>query len=379
MHRLAYILPAAAAVGVVFYFDHPHQAWWIYLVGLILAEFLLYLAIHRASRQQEYLSGYALNVQHHEPWVERVVYTESYTDSQGRSRTRTQVRYVHHPDRWLVEFNTGYEVDVNQDVYLHYASLWGTEEQWITPVHMNCVAGGGGQLYEWNNVYADACTTTYYGLYINYLKNSQSIFRFRDIPDDEARSLGLVAYPRLHRSLLEGDVVLASPLWGKAYSVSDEAQRALQLFNAFEGARHQIHCFVLLFDASRQSLQTAVDQRAYWEGGNKNEFTVCLGLDASKPSPEVVWCEAFSWCDVPQLESAAESWFIAHRELNLKAFAQWLHDNVGLWRRKQFSDFKYLGIRLSPARTALVFFVALLLAALIVGVGFAIEQNQPFG
>ena len=136
---------------------------------------------------------------------------------------------------------------------------------------------------------------------------------------------------------------------------------------------------MLLFDASRQSLQTAVDQRAYWEGGNKNEFTVCLGLDASKPSPEVVWCEAFSWCDVPQLESAAESWFIAHRELNIKAFTQWLHDNVGLWRRKQFSDFKYLGIRLSPARTALVFFVALLLAALIVGVGFAIEQNQPFG
>ena len=86
--------------------DHIADWWWAYLLCVVVAEGLLYLAIHRAARQREYLSGYALNVQHHEPWVERVVYTESYTDSRGNTRTRTKVRYVHHPDRWLVEFNT---------------------------------------------------------------------------------------------------------------------------------------------------------------------------------------------------------------------------------------------------------------------------------
>ncbi|MBR2015474.1 MAG: hypothetical protein IJ998_08680 [Alistipes sp.] len=379
MHRLSYIFPIVAAVGTMLWLDHIADWWWAYLLCVVVAEGLLYLAIHRAARQREYLSGYALNVQHHEPWVERVVYTESYTDSRGNTRTRTKVRYVHHPDRWLVEFNTGYEADVTQEVYLHYAELWGTDEEWINPPHMNCVSGGGGQLYAWNEVYADACTTTYYGLYVNYIKNSRSIFRFREIDEKEAASLGLIDYPKLHRSDLEGDVVVASSLIGKGYTISDGEQRAIQLFNAFEGERHQIHCFVLLFDASQQSLQVAMEQRAYWEGGNKNEFAVCLGIDTSKPQPEVVWCEAFSWCDVPRLESAAESWFIAHRQLDLKAFAAWLHENVALWKRKQFSDFKYLGIRLSPSRTAIVMLLALLLAALIVGVGYAIEQNQPIG
>lgn len=375
MHKLAYILPAAAAAGTIYYFDHLHQAWWIYLVGLILAELLLYLAIHRASRQREYLSGYALNVQHHEPWVERVVYTKSYTDSQGKTRTRTEVRYVHHPDRWLIEFNTGYVCDVTKQTYLHYVALWNTEEEWINPPHINCVSGGGGQLYAWNEAYADACTTTYYGLYINYIKNSRSIFRFRDIDDKQAAQLGLVGYPELRRTDLDCEAVLVSPMLAERYTVGKREQRALQLFNAFEGKARQIHCFVLLFDASQQPLQTAMEQRAYWEGGNKNEFTLCLGLDTSTEQPTVVWSEGFSWCDVPRLESAAESWFIAHPKLDFEAFAAWLHENIALWQRKQFSDFKYLGIRLSPTRTALVYLAALLLAAVMVGIGFIIEQN----
>lgn len=79
------------------------------------------------------------------------------------------------------------------------------------------------------------------------------------------------------------------------------------------------------------------------------------------------WCKAFSWCDAPRLESATESWFIANPELSLGDYAQWLRSNLDLWKRKEFSDFKYLGIHLSPARSAcLAFITAVLCAAAVV-------------
>lgn len=377
MHRFAYILPIATAVGVVVWREHWEYAW-IYLLGVALCELILYMVIHRASRQEEFLSAFAHNVQHHEPWIERVVTTKTYTDSQGRTRTRTEVSYVPHPDRWLMEFNTGYVVDITPETYTKCIVKWQTKQIRINPPHPNCVSGGGGQLHKWNKQYKDAFTATYSGLYINYIKNSRSIFRFRDISAEEATSLGLVCYPSLDGPNLDIPVVLCSPTVAKHYTVPKGFQRALQLVNAFNGKRHQIHIFVILFDASQQPLSVAMEQRAYWEGGNKNEFTLCLGLDLSQGNgvPRVSWSKAFSWCDVPRLESASESWFIAHPELNLEAYAEWLRENISLWKRKQFKDFKYLGIRLSPLRTAIVYLVAIILSAIIFAVALWIEESH---
>jgi hypothetical protein len=118
---------------------------------------------------------------------------------------------------------------------------------------------------------------------------------------------------------------------------------------------------VLLFDAS-QGVGVALKQQSYWKGGNKNEFVVCLGVDYGDipqsmlhdRKATVKWCKAFSWCDAPTLESATESWFIANSELRLDSYAAWLRDHLGLWKRKEFSDFKYLGVTLSPGRQAVV-------------------------
>lgn len=377
MHRFAYILPIATSVGIVVWREQWEQAW-IYLFGVALCELILYLVIHRASRQREFLSAFSLNVQHHEPWVERVVTTETYTDSRGKTHTRTRVHYISHPDRWLMEFNTGYVVDITPETYTKCILKWQTQEEWINPPHINCVSGGGGQLYKWNKKYKEAFTATYSGLYINYIKNSRSIFRFRDISDEEAATLGLVRYPSLEGTNLDIPVVLCSPKVAKRYAVPKGFQRALQLVNAFNGERRQIHIFVILFDASQQPLSVAMEQRAYWEGGNKNEFTLCLGLDLSQEgqTPRVSWSKAFSWCDVPRLESASESWFISHPELDLEAYAEWLRENISLWKRKQFKDFKYLGIRLSPARTAIVYVVALILSATIFAIALWVDESH---
>lgn len=82
MHRFFYILPVVTAVVLFFYYPDA-DGWWEYPVMVAVCELLLYLCINRAGKTKEYLSGFATNVQHHNPWVERQEYEETYTDSNG--------------------------------------------------------------------------------------------------------------------------------------------------------------------------------------------------------------------------------------------------------------------------------------------------------
>lgn len=132
-----------------------------------------------------------------------------------------------------------------------------------------------------------------------------------------------------------------------------------------------IHIFIILFEAS-EGVEVALKQRAYWHGGNKNEFTVCLGVENGT---DVKWCKAFSWCDAPALESATESGFINNPTFNLAAYARWLRGNIHLWKRKEFKDFKYLGVNLSPGAKWGVAILTILLCAAIVYASYTLFMN----
>lgn len=360
MYRLAYICPVIVALAVMS-MSGTYSRWWVYALMLLVAELVIRLVVRRVTRVHEYLSGYATNVQHHEAWVERQEHEIEERDSDGEVHRRVEVSYVNHPDEWWMVLNTGRSIRIAEQVYNQCVAWWKTKEHWIDPPHVDCVRGGGGQLYMWNGVYENAYTCTYQGLYVNYLNNSNSIFRKGNISRDEVDMLGLVEYPKIE--YLDVDVVLLSSDVARRISINNGVQRCFQLINAFAGERFEIHLFILLFDASR-GIDIALKQQEYWRGGNKNEFVVCLGIDPDSLVPGrtlvVEWCKAFSWCDAPRLESATESWFIEHRRLNERAFADWFRHNIHLWKRKEFSDFKYLGVRLSGTRSLMLALVTAL-------------------
>lgn len=368
MYRLAYIAPVLTCAFLLVHFQ-DYEQWWIYAVMAAVSALLLWLAMRRGTRTKEYLSAYAISIVHHEPWVERVTYQETYTDSKGNSRTRTKVRYVHHPDVWFMPMNTGVAPHISRSTYDYYRRLWGTPVNHIHPFHPNCVSGGGGQEYYWDRVYENAATHTYKGLYVNYVKYSDSIFNERQPSKEEIEEYGLVDYPDFSSRHLETEAVLVSPLL--PIESSDDLNGPIWLFNAYYGESNQIHVFIILFDAAK-GVETALKQRALWRGGNKNEFTVCLGLENGK---DVKWCKAFSWCDTPSLEAATESWFIENPVLDINAYAEWLRNNVGLWKRKEFKDFAYLGKSLSPTAKWLI--TLLTIALCVAAVLFTIYGIMP--
>ena len=89
-------------------------------------------------------------------------------------------------------------------------------------------------------------------------------------------------------------------------------------------------------------------QKSYWEGGNKNEFVVCIGTDNSG---NFEWVDAFSWMNKPSLEVEVEEFINNNEDLTLKKFADWLPKQVvAHWKRRDFKDFDYLQMELTETQ-----------------------------
>lgn len=101
---------------------------------------------------------------------------------------------------------------------------------------------------------------------------------------------------------------------------------------------------------------------------------VCVGLDSRN---RVMWSDAFSWCDSPVLAVKSRDWFTSHR-LDLCAFASYIEPIVQKeWKRKEFSDFKYLSVELSNKEYwAIIIFMLLLNIGLSVWVVTNHYKNQ---
>ena len=337
MYIIAFLLPLMA-LGAAFFYGVNSSYWWAYALITAAAEGLVYLVFWFKTRSIEYLSGYVTRVEHHYAWVERSEHTEYKTDSKGKSYTVKRVEYVNHPPEYHWMLNTGKDFLISSDTFSRMCRRWGTGRYQISVYHPNCVRGGGGEACDWDGHEYHTETVTYTHRYRNPVKNSHSIFRGQRIGGEEAGELGLFDYPAVTG---EQDVVLVSP--GLKYTGDlGKANFELQHLNAFCGSLHEIHAFILLFPAEKGA-GIALKQRDYWEGCNKNEFVVCLGMDGDK----VAWCHTLSWMDEPTLDVAVKDWFVHHKTPSMTQFVSWLRDNLGLWRRKEFKDFRYLGWNMS--------------------------------
>lgn len=340
MHWLAYLIPLLLLGG--FYVYEPARLlcmdWTELLIVAGVAEALVgtvHALVRYLGKDIEFLSGYVVTAKHYNAWTERVVYYVTVSDGKGKTRQEQRVRYVHHPDSWSWELNTGHTSSISEYMFLNLVSRWGGQTYYFPTYHPNCVAGGGGDAVNWDKLTEHVETETYEQRYTNPLDHSNSIFRYEEISPEQAREKGLYDYPAIQNMKQE-------PIQGLGIATLAD-QRAFQLLNAMNGKAYQVHFFVLLFDAAK-GLTIAEEQRAYWHGGNKNEFTICLGVEQADEGILLRWCNAFSWMDEPVMELALESWAReqAGKPLNLIAFSEWLKDNLNLWKRKEWKDFAYL-------------------------------------
>ncbi|MBR5332975.1 MAG: hypothetical protein IKV32_06750 [Muribaculaceae bacterium] len=367
-----YLIPLLSCI-VLFAVSGSYYEWDVYawLLGssMALTGLIHWLMYRYRTRSTEYLGSYIYSIRHDNAWVERQVYIERVSDGKGGYREKERVRYISHPEEYQYFTSIGTSYYFSRREYNEIRHLWGT------PCHHGQICGShivNGvrfyQTYEYSDFLSDKPTdnpfenksiyrtmipVTEEHTYVNKIKNSNSIFRFENITRDRATELGLWDYPDNYGRDM-------SPILG--LDVEPFIDEQYRMLNAYYGALHEIRLFLIFFDSSAHGVEIAEKQRAYWKGGNKNEFVVCIGINRGV----VEWSRAFCWMDEPVLNVKIEDYLRTNPTLDLMTLHRWIREHLGDWKRKQFSDFKYIRVELNALQYWSLFILTIVANAIAV-------------
>ena len=360
MEILIFLIPIVT-VGILAFKFREKTAWWEYVVVLvpsILLFFALkYSFVYISSLDKEYLSDLVSKITYYEDWDETVMVTHTRTVSCGKGKTRTETYVVperrYHPKRYVYETVTGETNDVSEDEYKLICYKLNMPAVFKDMHRSYRSKDGDAYVTSWNRTRENSYPVTWTHLYQNKVKaSSYSIFKYGNMSEEEIKENKLFDYPEIKNND-------QNPILG--FAATDTDIDAVRYLNGYRGPKNQIHVFILCFD--NPSLEVAEMQKAYWQGGNKNEFVVCLGVKNNT----VIWCNPFSWSDEPMLEVKTRDYFIKHPDINFKDYAEWLDTQIDKnWHRKEFNDFNYLSIELSIG-----WYIAILIIILCYNVGIS--------
>ena len=287
----------------------------------------------------EYRSYYFTKIRHEDPWNERVRRTR--TVKVGK-RTHVQVYYVtvHHSDSWYIYDNGGDRSSISKEKYEELKNLWNTPMRFVDMHRHYYTINGDAQEYDWCGEreclrgYTESC------IYENRVKGSESVLRYREISKEEAKDLGLKEYDINNHVL--------------GMKLTKEERQSLNFFNCYYGREKEIHLLLLAFPSS-SGVGIVEDQKAYWQGGNKNELIVCVGLEPG--TRNIKWTECFSWQDEPVLDCKIKNYLIERKYLDVNDLTLFVERNLGDWHRKEFEDFNYIQTYLNHKQRVILLWI----------------------
>ena len=311
----------------------------------------------------EYHGGYMTRITHYDEWDEWIERTCTRTVHDGYDKDGNEITHEekydcsyreYHPERWTYVDNYGREeYFYNKEEFNRAMAELGYPKMVFRDMHRDYYTiDGDAQDYFYDGTVAHVRPLTWSRTYQNKVIASESIFKFEDISDKEAKKAKLFNYPSIQDR--DQSIILGVNL-GK------QTHKKFKYINAVYGRKKQFRVYVLIF--TDKPLEISERQKSYWQGGNKNEFIVCLGYNSK--TGRVDWCNPFSWCDKPTLEVATKRFFRERPYLanSVDSYASWLQNNLHLWKRKEFKDFDYIENTLTKGQA-----IALLIIILIMNI-----------
>ena len=336
------------------------MVWWEYLV-LILPSLLFTLItqlimVSVNSSDTEYLGGYVNRITYYEPWDEMVRVRHTRTDSDGEEEVYYTWEREYHSERYTyVDNESNWEHYLSKKEYEIIKKRMGNKAV-FRDMHRDYhrIDGDAYDIY-WDKTIEHLYDITTPHSYTNKIKASQShtIFKYSDISEEDAKELGLYEYPDIN-------LMNQNPIIGRY--ASDKDKQRIKYINATYGKTHQFRVYMLFYEG--KDIEISEQQKAYWQNGNKNEFIVCIGTQRDS----VVWCNPFSWCDEPKLETLTRDYFIQNSKVDIDAYGKWLQTQIPTkWKRKEFSDFEYIHIGLSKGQ-----YIALIIIMILLNIGISV-------
>lgn len=357
----ALVIPFAAIIILAAKFNHK-MAWWEYLAVFLLSFGCIAISKYTAetslTNDTEYWNSYGVNAYYYEHWNEYIHKTcedcTTYYTGTGKNRTshrKCKTRdcsYVQdHPAYWQLNDNINQSFGISQSYWNNLTIDWKNRS--FQAMHHNCHTICGDAYYtNYNNDSNKIVPIVTKHTYENRVQAATSVFNFQEVDTATISKYSLFKYPedfdKFNFSYIMGDDNM-------------KANKIMRYNNAMYGKSKKLHMLILVFRDKPQ--QAAFMQEAYWKGGNKNEFILCIGLNTS--SNNIEWAKVISWSDDKSLKVDVESDMVELRAYNIVKIANYLGDTVcKRFKKKSFKDFSYLTVQPSNFAVAMTYIITLL-------------------
>lgn len=370
----AFLIPLIISIACFFIYSKKITWWEILLnIGATSVGILIVTVIMSSSfkNDEEYNGYFIKEARYYEYWETYVDQTCTSTVSCGENCTTT-VTYdcsycdTNSPVYSLVDTGNN-EYYVSENEYKNYVRLWNHKSPEFVELNRRIDESGScgedGDMYRvtWNGDIKNSVASTKKIYYKNKLKANKSAFDYPTISSEKARSIGLYDYPKVD-NYYQNSVLGSDSL---NFKNKKYFNKRINYINGLYGNTHNSRVYILLF--KNKPLDIAIKQEYYWEGGNRNELVICIGVD---DKANITWVKPFSWTsnktilpnvreDLMEIGTLNNSEQIAVSiEKNIEKYFKWRNFEV---------DFKYLTY--SPSTGGMIF---IYIFALILSVGIAI-------
>lgn len=330
------------------------------LVCIFILKFTVEYSVHRDN---EFLGSMVKQVRYYEPWneyIHRTCYRSVRTGKNTSISVPYDCSYVdYNPARYTVITTEGREYDCSKELYTGLMHRFNNNL--FVELNRNSYTVDG-DLYKstWDGSELSAFPLTFEETYTNYIKSAdQSIFHMEPVDDSTASRLGVKDYPPL-TSNFQQSTILGAP----NTKYFNDADWKLRKINGRVGPSKQCRMFVVYFQNKPRA--SAFAQKAFWQGGNKNEIIVCIGVDSTSPN-KVKWVEVFSWSKSERLKTDLKNYILDTQDttLNLHGFLTYAEGQIQRqFVRREFEEFSYLTVEPSTTLVVVSFLVALVVSIL---------------
>lgn len=316
----------------------------------------------------EFWNGTKNEVRYYEPWDEEVpcrhpVYcTRTYEcncDSKGENCSTCTEEYIcgyehaydvdYHPEYWQLQTTLG-SYGISQTEYNRLMTIYGNKT--FVDQHRD-FHSIDGDMYSsvWKGELDKLEMVTESRTYTNRVQASSSVFNFPEVDSSDRANYKLFEYPKIYN--LQQRHILG-------YFNKDDEHK-MDILNGLLGPKKQLAAFICVY--RNTTIKAADLQQAYWKGGNKNEFIVCIGIDNAN---SIQWCKCFSWSEVAEPKITIRNFVMAQNKLNNSDLAEYMFKELDTkYKRKQFKDFEYLSIPVTPGQLQAAVIITAILNILI--------------
>jgi len=364
------ILPVITSVILLVKY-HKKMVWWEYLILYSIAILLIFgtkaIVLLSKTSDVEYWGNLVSDATYYEDWDEEVPCTHTKYCTRKNSDGETEeyacgTEHIYdvdyHSAHWSATTRSGNIISISGTTYDRIVKRFGNKK--FVDLHRNYHLNDGDKyVTTWDRTDEKffAITTTHH--YKNRVQASTSTFNYPKVSNEDVIKYSLFDYPEIFDNEVQNILGYADPI----------AEERLNFLNGDLGPKKQIRVWILVF--KNEDREAGNFQEWYWTGGNKNEFTICIGINNSN---EIQWSHVISWTEVQSLKVGVESFIQKQDTLDLVTISDYLYDEVNEnFVRKEFSDFNYLKVE-PPMWSVILAFILVLLAS--IGIGIYSVKNQ---